>query len=502
MLYWLVSDLGRYGRTFVRLGAQRRIWSAGTALSITAVQRTNAEEQSKGLSAQTSSRWMEYTHLDETAMTLYDIILSINARARTIAAAYSAKDIAAADAAMAKADAVSDINDLLLASGIPVTLAFEADRLMASQGAATYDASTMSDGERNVMFMAGRVLTAEPESNVVIDEPERHLHRSIIKPLILAMMRKRPDCLFVVATHELELSTEFDEGNTLLVRSCLFSNDVPTAWDCDLLGPGDEFDETTKREILGARRRIIYCEGKPHSLDLPLFALLFPDASVIAKDNCREVEKAVKGVRGAHAHVWVKGFGVIDNDGRTPDDPAALEAQGVFALTASTVECIYYHPKIVRRMATRQYASIGRVSAAEMTAEAKRATLQELTAKTDDLAAKVATHEVRALVSAQLPKEADVKAGNAVILHIDTAAKLAGAKAALQALLTAEDWAGVVERFGVRATGAMGRVAGALSFPSKADYESAVRRMLSTDADARSEALAFFGNLSAALAAS
>ena len=41
----------------------------------------------------------------------------------------------------------------------------------------------LSDGERNALLIGSDVLTTEPNSLIILDEPERHLHRSIISPL-------------------------------------------------------------------------------------------------------------------------------------------------------------------------------------------------------------------------------------------------------------------------------------------------------------------------------
>jgi hypothetical protein len=49
--------------------------------------------------------------------------------------------------------------------------------------------------------------------------------------------------------------------------------------------------------------------------------LLFPEISVIPKNNCRDVEHAVRGLRGAPQMHWIAAWGVVDNDQRSSDDP-------------------------------------------------------------------------------------------------------------------------------------------------------------------------------------
>ena len=65
---------------------------------------------------------------------------------------------------------------------------------------------------RNAAIIAATVLTVEPETVLLIDEPERHLHRSIIEPFLSALFDRRQDCAFIVSTHEIALPRCQPEG--------------------------------------------------------------------------------------------------------------------------------------------------------------------------------------------------------------------------------------------------------------------------------------------------
>ena len=56
--------------------------------------------------------------------------------------------------------------------------------------------------------MAATVLTVDPGTTLLIDEPERHLHRAIIAPFLSALFEQRQDCAFVVSTLELYLPAD------------------------------------------------------------------------------------------------------------------------------------------------------------------------------------------------------------------------------------------------------------------------------------------------------
>ena len=58
---------------------------------------------------------------------------------------------------------------------------------------AIYSFAKMSDGERTCLIFAAEVVSAPPGSVFVVDEPELHLHRSIIVPLLKSLIETRAD---------------------------------------------------------------------------------------------------------------------------------------------------------------------------------------------------------------------------------------------------------------------------------------------------------------------
>ena len=127
--------------------------------------------------------------------------------------------------------------------------------------------------------MAANVLTVEPGTILLIDEPERHLHRSIVEPFLSALFAKRQDCGFVISTHEIALPIANPAANVVILRSCVWNGSQPGAWDAEVLESGAKLPEDLKRDILGARGRILFVEGTPNSRNLPLYGALFPAVS-------------------------------------------------------------------------------------------------------------------------------------------------------------------------------------------------------------------------------
>ena len=108
----------------------------------------------------------------------------------------------------------------------------------------------MSDGERNAAIIAATVLTVESETVLLIDEPERHLHRSIIGPFLSALFQRRQDCAFIISTHEIALPAANPEARVLMVRSCEWNGDTAKAWDVEILEANTNLPAELRRDIL------------------------------------------------------------------------------------------------------------------------------------------------------------------------------------------------------------------------------------------------------------
>lgn len=60
-----------------------------------------------------------------------------------------------------------------------------------------YNAKNMRDGERLILYLIGSVLVAPKDTIIIIDEPENHLHKAIIKKLWDKLEVYRKDCVFI-----------------------------------------------------------------------------------------------------------------------------------------------------------------------------------------------------------------------------------------------------------------------------------------------------------------
>lgn len=479
-----------------RISASRQMWFQSSAIEFSPAQKVSYEQQARNWDSNVQSRWMEQNAQLRSGLTLYDLIDAENVDARAIATALRAGRREEAEALAQQVAPIAMINELLARSNIPIEISVHGgDRLVASKnGSPPYGAAELSDGERNALLIAADVLTAKPGTLLIIDEPERHLHRAIISPLLSHLFQLREDCGFIVATHDLMLPLDNPDARVLLVRACTYSGSSPTGWEADLLPANAEVDDHLKQEIVGARRRIVFVEGEDSSLDQPLYGILFPDVSVRPKGSSRDVAQTVRAIRAAEALHWVRAWGVIDNDGRDASTIANLEAEGVFALSFFSVKSIYYHPAMIEGVSRRHVCTVGGNASANASA-AIDAALAEARPHFGRLAARAIEKSVRHAVFANIPTLKEIEQRKPVSVQIDTAAIVEAEEAALNDAAQRKDWVRVLTRCPIRETPALSAIARAIGLRDRFQYESAVLQMLRDEPTMLATARGCFGAL-------
>jgi hypothetical protein len=244
---------------------------------------------------------------------------------------------------------------------------------------------------------------------------------------------------------------------------------------------------------------MIFVEGTAASLDAPLYSLLFPQVSIVPKDACRDVEHAVRGLRGAAGMHWASVWGIVDNDQRPTDDVARLRAAGVWALPHYSVEALYYHPTVIARVAARQAALLGS-DAAAMVENARVGAVAAAQAQREHLITGAVLRSARREVSANLPTHESIVAGAALNIGIDVAALRVAEETRFDALVAAADWDGLLIRYPVRQSAAFERIIEALRLPDKATYRAAVLKLLQDEPAALTELRDLLGDLYANVA--
>lgn len=469
----------QYVSSAKRIAAHRQTWFTSNTVDITAQNRADLERDNRNQDAQPYSRYRDSNPAGRAGMAIFDLIDADITLDRRIASAVRGNDLEAAKTAATGLSPIQTINELMRLSNIPVSIKIEpGQKIMAHrQGGPSYSVAELSDGERNAFLIAADVLTAKPGSLIIIDEPERHLHRSIIVPLLNQLFQNRRDCAFIVSTHELALPIDTPRATTILVRECQYSQSQAASWTADLMPAGTDIDPALIHDILGSRRKIIFIEGTSQSLDVPMYGLLFPGISIVPKGNCRDVEMSVKGLRSASNLHWVSAWGIIDNDQRTPADIVALEAEGIWALPQYSVESLYFHSTIIRQIAERQASMTGQ-SADDLFDKALKDGVAAAKSARAHLIGQAVTRAARQSIQAGLPGKAEAARTTPYVISVDIPALRAKEEQLFDSLVTSSDWNGLISRYPLRESSALGVVVGMLGIKDRNTYHRMVLRLL------------------------
>ena len=393
--------------------AHRRTWISSAKNNLTPDSRQKSETNRQSYISDPAARWTDSHSEKDWSNILFDLEAKENAIDKSIAQHVRNENISSAEKIAAESPLPFDqMNELLELGRLEVTLERSADRSILArhpQGM-PFSVVQMSDGERNAMIIAGHVITAEPGTVFLIDEPERHLHRSITQPFLSALFNLRSkDCTFIISTHEIGLPVANPDAQVLMLRSCQWSGSRCVAWDAEVIEPDSELPEDLKLAILGSRNRILFVEGEPTgSLDLPLYNALFPDVTVIPKGSCEEVQKAVLGLRGSQNQHYIEAFGLIDRDDRMDEKVDELAEKGVFALDVYSAEALYYCSDAIAAVARRQAESLGEDESRYIELATQEA-IEILKEHAERMAARRCERKTRQLLLQQAPNWESIK---------------------------------------------------------------------------------------------
>jgi ABC-type ATPase involved in cell division len=373
------------------------------------------------------------------------------------------------------------VNTILALANFPVQLEIEGIQVVAVRANARFSLARMSDGERSAVFLAAEIVTAQPGSLFIIDEPEVHLHKSIAAPLIASLIAERPDCVFLICTHDLELAASFGRAKVLIVRGVTWREDTAANWDIDILDGVSGLSERDRVDLMGARRRLLFVEGdETNSLDFPLYELLLPKVTIIPRNSCREVKEAVAGLRANEKLHWLEAFGLVDNDGMV-----TAQAVGIFQTGTNAIEGLYYSPAAIQAVA-EVVARIQGLDAEELVLAASAEGVRSLnSASIDHLAGRVAERRMRDAMLASMPSREQIVAGNQIEVRVDS--PYSEERAKLQAFIDTSNLAGVIKNYPIKFSGVRSAIARALHQAGRADYERVLLQQVSERMDLRNQ---------------
>ena len=484
--HWITAD---DASNVKRIAAHRQTWLQSGSLDFTARGRRDFESNRIQWDRQYEARWVDYDASSRQSAVLFDLVAKDNTRAREIANLVDNKQPEqAAELSSTSESSFKQLNDLLALGNLGVSLSNANDEEIVTErkdNNATYSIAQMSDGERGAALIAAEVLTVDPGTIMLIDEPERHLHRSIIEPFLSALFARREDCAFVISTHEIALPIANPTARVLMLRSCVWNGDTAALWDAVLLESGSDLPEDLKQDILGARRRILFVEGTTNSLDSPLYGALFPELSVIPKGSCSDVIKGVKGLRGTRELHHVESFGLIDRDDRTDEDVEELGNDNLFALDVCTVESLYYCSDAIEAVAHRQAESLD-CEPCTMIEAAKLAGLEaaQQSGLPERMAARRCERQLRGKIEALAPDWRSImQSGGQTPIPSDFDSPYPDELTRFNQLASSGDLDGLIARYPLRESNVFNKIAQSLECGARNNYERMVVARVREDAD-------------------
>lgn len=206
-----------------------------------------------------------------------------------------------------------------------------------------YNANQMSDGERVCLYMICQVLSAPSNMLIIVDEPELHLHPSIMNKLWNTLEQARPDCHFIYVTHDTEFASNHPDAEIIWVKSY----DGHSKWEYEILKE-NELPDDLLLKILGNRKNVLFIEGKSGSWDYKIYGSIFNNFFIIPCASCNDVIRKTKTYNENNLLHHLKVFGIVDRDYRNENEIDALRSANVYCIEVAEVENLFLTEEVLR----------------------------------------------------------------------------------------------------------------------------------------------------------
>lgn len=202
-----------------------------------------------------------------------------------------------------------------------------------------YPAYKMSDGERVIFYVVGRVMLAKESSLIIVDEPEMHLHKAILNKLWDILEEKRKDCMFIYLTHDIDFASTRIANKRWLKSYSSSTSGIFENWEIESIAES-EIPEALLMKILGSRKKVLFCEGKQGSLDRQIIELLFPNFTITPLASCKDVINYTKAYNKI-SNKYAVAYGIIDRDFRTKEQLDKLAAENIYSYDVAEIENLF-----------------------------------------------------------------------------------------------------------------------------------------------------------------
>jgi len=338
---------------------------------------------------------------------------------------------------------------------------------------ARYSGSEMSDGERGIFYFLGQSLMAPDNAAIIIDEPESHVHRAILRPLWDAIESARPDCGFVYITHDLDFAASRAASAKYFIRGY---QHVPPQWDFHELPEDTSLPDDVIVEIVGSRKPILFVEGKRGSLDLMIYGSHYVNFTIVPIGSCENVIHSVASYRGSAVLHRLLVRGLVDADDRDSHELAYLQARDIYSLPVAEIENLFSLPNIFTVLAEALMCA----NPSQLLENLKNEVLKEVSTNIDLVCSRHTIRQINRKLKQIELEVRDAPSLNAAfqsqLSAVDTSAMFTAFKVRLQSYIEARDLVRLMRVYDNK--GVLSQVAQALGLKNQKTLLEKVMRLL------------------------
>lgn len=204
-----------------------------------------------------------------------------------------------------------------------------------------YKGREMSDGERVALYLMAQALCVPSSKTIIIDEPEIHLHPSIMNRLWTCIEKERQDCLFIYITHDTRFAANHSGSKKIWIKEF---DGQHWMWEeiKDSMLP-----EQMLLDILGNRKPVLFVEGTADSYDTKLYSEVFKNYHVVPCGSCSCVISWTKAMRDTIQLHDFDCYGIIDRDYRSEYEIESYKTEGIYTIAVAEVENLLLVPELL-----------------------------------------------------------------------------------------------------------------------------------------------------------
>ena len=386
---------------------------------------------------------------------------------------------------------IDTLNLVFDGARLPVRFTLTADGLSAEREGATYRIDAMSDGERAALFIVSVIVTQTDDTVVLIDEPEKHLHPSITALLLDACIRARPEISIVVSSHDVLLIERLCPTHVIHIRNSTVTNINPEhrIFDARVIDDIESVPDDLRTALLGSRREILFVEGEGGSRDLALYSHVYEGVKVAPRGGHGKVQEAVGALKGLVEEHWIIPYGIIDGDGRSPEERATLATKNIFALPNPTIENVFFYDEMISCFVDADIAfSGGPPLEARIATMAERCRETAARDKPEIIALRTSWLLERRLSEAKLSPAA-IKTALLAPITIDLPGIRQSVEREVELVVDSGDWRKILQCVPIKKTGLPNEAARSLGASSFAEYCSVIIRQFDIRSDIGNQTL-------------